>query len=88
LWSADVLQEALKDADANVRWAAALALIRIDPMAARPAVPMFVEGLKSGQEKVYWDARWFLTMMGPAAKAANQASNSPPSSLFLIRRVL
>jgi HEAT repeat protein len=67
------LQAALQDAAPGVRWAAALSLIRIDPMAAKPALPMFVAGLKSNEEKTYWDARWFLTMMGPAAKEAAPA---------------
>jgi HEAT repeat protein len=67
------LQELLKDADGGMRWTAALALLRIDPQAAKPALPMLVQRLNNGDEKVYWDARWYLLMMGPAAKDAAPA---------------
>lgn len=67
------LQALLKDADGSIRWTAALALLRIDPAAAKPALPMIVERLSSGNDKVYWDARWYLVLMGPAAKDAAPA---------------
>ena len=36
---------------------AALALIRIDPTAAEPAIPVLIEGLKSSDERTRWDTR-------------------------------
>lgn len=62
------LTKALQGADASLRWAAALALVRIDPEAAEPAARLFVKALREGDEKTRWDAHICLGKMGRAAR--------------------
>ena len=57
------LCDLLKDPDRNVRWTAALALVRIRTSAAEPAAPLFVEALKSPDPRTRWDAVWYLQQL-------------------------
>lgn len=64
-----ILAQALKDANADVRYAAALALSDIGP-AAKDAVPALVEALKDPVAKVRERTAYALGGIGPAAKDA------------------
>jgi HEAT repeat protein len=71
-----VVPALLKDFDGPdpvLRRLAALALVRIDPSAARVAVPFFIDGLKSLDERARWDAVQYLSTIGPPAKDAAPA---------------
>ncbi len=57
------IDDLLKDADRNVRWTAALALVRIRTSAAEPAAPLFVEAIKSPDPRTRWDAVWYLQQL-------------------------
>jgi HEAT repeat protein len=62
------LLEDLKSDDVNLQRVAAMALVRIDPKAARPALPLFIEALKSSDPRVRWDAMLYVRSMGHSAK--------------------
>src|SRR5262249_21185703 len=54
------LLEDFHGSDANLRRLAAVALVRIDPKAARAAVPFFIEALRSLDMRTRWDAIQYL----------------------------
>jgi HEAT repeat protein len=56
-----------------VRWTAAVALARIDPSAARAALPLFIAKLKSNDSRARWDGIFCLEQMGVDGKAAAPA---------------
>jgi HEAT repeat protein len=68
------LVAALKDADADVRFAAAEALVWVvvynNPPAAAPALPVLCEALKPGNPERQQHAAELIARIGPAAKAA------------------
>jgi HEAT repeat protein len=68
-----LLLDALRDEDADFRWAAAVALSRIDAKSARAAVPLFVERFTKGDFRARWDVLMILTPMGREAEDAADA---------------
>jgi HEAT repeat protein len=67
--AAPALTRALGEADPNLRWTAATALVRTkDPSAPETAAPVFVEALKSNDPRTRWDGVWYLEQLGPQAK--------------------
>ena len=63
----------LKDQDADFRWTSAIALTRIDAKAARAALPIFIEHLKSSDHRTRWDTLMYIAPMGLEAKDAAPA---------------
>lgn len=49
-------------------WVFAVALIRIEPAAAEPAIPLLIRALESADERTRWDARWCFTELGSTAE--------------------
>lgn len=69
-----LLQDAVKDnTNAEFRWAAAIALTRIDAKSAKMALPLFIDKLTNGDHRACWDACMYLAPMGLEAKAAAPA---------------
>lgn len=64
------LVAAIRTGPADVGWVAAVALIRIDPAAAEPAIPVLIEGLKNSDERARWDARRCFIALGPTFEKA------------------
>jgi HEAT repeat protein len=54
----------------EVNWVFAVALIRIEPAAAEPAIPLLLRALESADERTRWDARWFFGALGPTTEKA------------------
>ncbi len=50
----------LDDSDESIRWAAALALLRIDNRATERLVPLFLTALASSNPRTRWDAVWYF----------------------------
>jgi HEAT repeat protein len=65
----------LHGTDSDLRWCAALALVRInvgsqDVTIARATAPLFIAALKSKDPKTRWQAMWCLSLQGAKAKYA------------------
>jgi HEAT repeat protein len=63
-----------QEKDRNLQWSAAVAIIRIEAgepetPAVRAVVPLFVEGLRSGDPRDSWQAVWCLKWLGSAGKS-------------------
>jgi HEAT repeat protein len=68
--AAPALARLLGEADPNLRWTAAAALVRIEDVSAgRTAGPIFVEALKSNDPRTRWDGAWYLERLGSKATA-------------------
>jgi HEAT repeat protein len=68
-----LLTDALTETDADFRWAAAVALTRIDARSARAAVPLFIDRLTNGDFRARWDVLMILAPMGLEAREAADA---------------
>ncbi len=64
------LLAALRRNPVEANWACAVALIRIEPAAAEPAIPVLINALESPDERTRWDARWCFTALGPTTEKA------------------